>query len=195
MIKKLSVILSTILAVGCISSCSGAPDEEIIAALEELTPKAVEMYGIVYGDTLPHGEADENGMCVVSGESKYTNIFQIKSDLAKVFSDEYLQIISNTAFSGVAVDEGEISPKFFEQNGILYVNPSATENFEVIDSINLDGCKVIKKNKFMAVVELLQDEGNEDDMEITLRYTENGWRIDNIKFINISVNLLQNEEE
>ena len=186
MIKKLSLILSTLVVTAFVTSCGGAPDEEIIAALGELAPKAVEMHGVVYGDTVPHGEADESGMCVVSPESKYTGTDQINTALYEVFSDEYAEIIGNTAFRGVIADEGEINPKFFEQDGILYVNPSATENFEVIESINTEGCKVTKKNKFMAIVELPQNEGSEDDMEITLRYTENGWRIDNIKFINIS---------
>ena len=194
MIKKLSLILSMLILTASVSSCGGAPDEEIIAALNELAPKAVEMHGVVYGDTVPHGEADESGMCVVSENSKYSAISQIDSDLSAVFSDEYKQIIENTAFNGVSADEGQISPKFFEQDGVLYVNPSATENFEVIESINTEGCKVTNKNKFMAIVELPQGAGAEDDMEITLRSTENGWRIDNIKFINISENLLQNEE-
>ncbi len=194
MIRKLSVILSAITLTASLSSCGGAPDEEIISALGKITPDALEMLDVVYGDFVPHGEADESGMCVVSEDSKYKSTDQINKALLEVFSEEYTEIIKNTAFRGVIADEGEINPKFFEQDGILYVNPSATENFKFVESIDLNGCEVMKKNKFMAIVSVPQGEGAEDDMEITMHYTEYGWKIDNLKYKNISENLLQNEE-
>lgn len=183
MIKRLSLIVASLLCILlAVPSCAGASDDEILLALGELAPGATEMYEIVYGDSLPHGVADSSGMCVVSEAAKYRSAEEISAAMLEVFSVEYAQVLANTAFRGVSVDEGERKPKFFEQDGVLYVCPSATEDFSVPAAPDLSGAKVTKKNKYMAIVNIPLGDGEEDDIEVTLRYTSNGWRIDSPLF-------------
>lgn len=182
MIKKVSLIAAALIAVSLMSSCSGAPDSEILGALEGLAPKASELYGVVYGDSLPHGEEDESGMCVVSEDAQYQSRADISAALKDVFTNEYASTIEITAFRGVSADEGEISPKFFEQNGVFYVCPSSTEDFNVPDGVDLTGAKVVKKNRFMAKVNIPLGEGEEDDVEVTLKLVDGVWKIDSPLF-------------
>lgn len=182
MIKRLSLAATIIAATLSLNSCGGAADEEILSALESLAPKATEMYGVIYGDTLPHGEEDKSGMCVVSSDSEYKSIAEIESAMLEVFTDEYANVLKITAFMGVSSDEGEISPKFFEQNGILYVCPSVTDDFNVPTEVDLTGAEVVKKNQYMAKVNIPLSEGEDDDIEVTLKLIDGVWKIDSPLF-------------
>jgi len=177
-IKKISFIVALFIGIAVMTSCSGAPDEDILAALKELSPKAIKMYEIVYGDVLAHGEPDENGMCVVEATSEFKSEKDISDAIDEVFTDEYGRILKNTAFNGVSTDEGGINPKYYEKDGVLYVCPSSTEGMNYTKEIDLKGAKVVKKNRFMAKVLLPLGKGDKDDLEVTLKFIDGNWKID-----------------
>ena len=182
MINKLLSAFLIVVSLFNVASCGGVSDDEILSTLSELAPRAAEVYAVIYGDSVPHGEADESGMCMVSEDSKYKSTADISLSMLDAFTVEYADVLANTAFRGVTSDEGGKNPKFFEQDGVLYVCPSATEGFVVPSAPDLTNAKVVKKNKFMAVVNIPQGDGIEDDIEVTLRFTDKGWKIDSPLF-------------
>ncbi len=165
-----------ILSLTLLMSCGGgASDQTILSALEELAPKAHTLYGIIYGDTLPHGEALDDGYCQVSASAPMKSISELRASMETVFSPDYVKILSNTAFSGVSSDEGMISAKFTERGGVLFVNPKVTEDFGEPRTFDLSKAKVLKKNPYMAIVLLPHADG---DLEVTLRNVGGAWLID-----------------
>ena len=179
--KKLAVLLVvlTLAAAAALTSCGGAGDDELISSLEALAPGAGELYRVIYADVLPHGEAEEDGYCKVSTDADYTSIAAIQKAMSEVFTPEYCQILSNTAFSGISVDEGSIGAKFAEENGVLYVNPSVTEDFAMPRTFDLSSAKVVKKNNFMAIIRIPHADG---DVEVTMRRINGAWLIDSPMF-------------
>lgn len=179
MIKKAALFLAVLTMLIILVSCGGADDNEILSALGELSPKARELYGIVYGDALAHGEVEDDGYARVSEDAEYQSIDEIKAALSEVFTPEYCEIIYNTAFSGVAVEEGEISSKFGEDETGLYVNPSVTEGFAEPREFDITAAEVVKKNRFAAVVRIPHNDG---DIEVTLTFIDGKWLIDSPMF-------------
>ncbi len=174
--KYLLLFIIMLLCLAGLTSCGGgASDEVILNELEELAPKAKELYDIIYGDGLAHGEPDESGYAKVSDEAKYKSENEIVLAMLEVFTPEYYQILSNVAFKGVSVDEGAIAEKFYEKDGILYVNPSVTADFGEIEIPDLKQAKVIKKNRYMAIVEIPVEDSS---IEVTLRLVDGSYRID-----------------
>lgn len=169
-----------IISLTALCSCGGgADDAEILSALDTLAPKAHELYTIVYGDALPHGEIEDDGYARVSDGAKYQSIEQIKAALGDVFTAEYCEIIYNTAFGGITVDEGTIGAKFGEDETGFYVNPSVTENFAAPREFDLSEAKIIKKNRFAAIVSIPHEDG---DLEVTLTLIDGKWLIDSPMF-------------
>lgn len=174
--KVLVLLFCLIFSANLLLSCGTAvSDEEIISALVQLAPKARAVYGVVYGDGLAHGPADDTGYCLVDVEAEYASIAEIKAAIYTVFTPEYGQIIENTAFRGVETDEGYIGAKFMERDGSLYVNPSATSDFSLPREFDMDTAAVKEKTIYMAEIVLEHVDGN---IEVTLQYMDGKWLID-----------------
>lgn len=174
--KKIIIFASLALML-LLSSCAKGPaDSEIIDALADLSEDAYELNLIIYGDGLLHEENEENGYYKVSEDAKYTTAGEIKKAMSKVFSPQYIEVINNTAFRGVSVDEGTVGAKFMEsESGELYVNPSVTENFGEPRKIDTSKAKIKAKNAYAAVVVIPHEDG---DIEVTMRNVEGKWFID-----------------
>ncbi len=173
--KLLTLSLAVILSILLIS-CDTVPDEEIISSLENLSVAAYDLNMIIYGDSLDHEEEpEENGYYKVSPYAEYTSIEELIEALKLVFSPEYIEIMSNTAFNGVSVNEGMVGAKFMEKDGQMYVNPSVTENFGEPKMIDTTKAKVANKNNYVAIV-IIPD--GDDDIEITMRNVDGKWLID-----------------
>lgn len=174
--RKLKQLFSLIFLSFYLCSCTGGvSDDEIIAAVRELAPRAKEIYEIVYGDSFKHGPADDTGYCLVDENAEYNSVADISASIYEIFTPEYGQIIENTAFRGVESDEGYIGPKFVERDGLLYVNPSATNGFSMPREFDTQTADVNEKNIYMAVVTLGHENGN---IEVTLQYMDGKWLID-----------------
>lgn len=162
------------------SSCAKAQDDaSIIAAFSALAPKAHELYGIVYGDVLPHEkEAGNDGYYAVSSDAEYQSIAELKAAMNQVFSSGYLEILYNTAFSGVSEDEGAIDAKFVEKDGALYVNPDVTSNFGSPREFDFASAEVLKANPYKAIVSVPVTGADSEALEVSMQMAEDGWRID-----------------
>ena len=180
MIKQLTVwgMLAVLLLTLCACGAA-APAIDYIAILEELAPKAAEMYSVIYGDALPHGEAGSDGYCKVSADSPYSSISEVKLAMSEVFTSDYIRLLANTAFQGISVDEGAIGAKFTEREGVLYVNPSVTEGFSTPRSFDFSRASVVKANRFMAKIELYHEGGG---IEVTIRLSDGVWLLDSPMF-------------
>ncbi len=173
--KLLSLTLTVILSVLLIS-CNTVADEVVISALADLSDEAYELNLIIYGDGLAREEvAEENGYYKVSADAEYTSVAALKTAMGEVFSPEYIEIMNNTAFRGVSSDAGVVGAKFMEKDGVMYVNPSVTENFGEPKMIDTTKAKVANKNNYVAIV-IIPD--GDDDIEITMRNVDGKWLID-----------------
>lgn len=179
MIKKAVLFLLAALIAVMMFSCGAADDSEIMSSFSELAPKATQLFKIVYGDGLAYGEIGEDGYAPVLDSAAYTTAAELEEAMFEVFTPEYVQVLSNTAFSGVSSDQGKINPKFKEVNGHLYVDPSVTADFGEIRDFDISDAYVSKKNRQMAKVYVHHEEG---DIEVELELTDDGWRIDSPLF-------------
>lgn len=179
--RKLSFLLIlSVVTLALLASCgSGVSDKALLEALNTLAPEAQALYGVIYGDTLPHGDALDDGYCQISSASPYKSISEIRAAIDRVFSPEYAKILANTAFSGVSSDEGAISAKFVERGGVLFVNPEVTADFGAARTFDISGAKVLKKNPYMAIVLLPHSDG---DLEVTMQNVNGKWMIDSPMF-------------
>ena len=173
----ITLILAAVVLFCC--ACGGVSDKVLLDALAEAAPKASELYGIIYGDALPHGEALDDGYCQVSSSAPYKTITALRTAIGSVFSPEYSKILENTAFSGVSSDEGAISAKFVERGGVLFINPEVTADFGAPRTFDISKATVLKKNPYMAIVLLPHADG---DLEVTLQNVNGKWMIDSPMF-------------
>ena len=163
-----------------LTACGGGvSDQVLLDALTEAAPTAYELYGIIYGDELPHGDALDDGYCQVSSTAPFKSITALRTAIGSVFSPEYSKILENTAFSGVSSDEGAISAKFVERGGVLFVKPEVTEGFAKPRSFDISAARVVKKNPYMAIVLIPHADG---DLEVTLQNVNGKWMIDSPMF-------------
>ena len=173
----ITLILAAVVLFCC--ACGGVSDKVLLDALAEAAPKASELYGIIYGDALPHGEALDDGYCQVSSSAPYKTITALRTAIGSVFSPEYSKILENTAFSGVSSDEGAISAKFVERGGVLIIKPEVTADFGAPRTFDISKATVLKKNPYMAIVLLPHADG---DLEVTLQNVNGKWMIDSPMF-------------
>ena len=173
----ITLILAAVVLFCC--ACGGVSDKVLLDALAEAAPKASALYGIIYGDALPHGEALDDGYCQVSSSAPYKTITALRTAIGSVFSPEYSKILENTAFSGVSSDEGAISAKFVERGGVLFINPEVTADFGAPRTFDISKATVLKKNPYMAIVLLPHADG---DLEVTLQNVNGKWMIDSPMF-------------
>ena len=98
-----------------------------------------------------------------------------ESAMSEVFSEDYIEILSNTAFGGVSVDEGSIGAKFIERDGILSVDPTVTEDFGEPREFDLDTARIVKQNRFVAIIAV---SSGSDELEVTMRLEDGVWKLD-----------------
>lgn len=169
------LILTFSLILCCLVSCGGYDKNELIEAVRELSPKAFELYAVIYGDALERSDVEEaNGYYLVT-DGRYQSVAELKAAMNEVFSESYMKVISNTAFDGVSSDEGAISAKFLEVGGKLYVNPEVTADFSEPRRFDTDNIKVVKQNRFKAKVAV---KCGDDELEVTLQKSDGKWKLD-----------------
>lgn len=176
--KRLFAASIAIMLILSICSCgAGAQDEsEILDAFSSLAPKALEVYGIIYGDELTHeSEAGSDNYYAVSETAEYRSISELKAVMEKVFTDGYSQVLCNTAFYGAVANDVVIYAKFIEKDGRLYVNPKTTEDFGKPREFDLDGARVVKMNQYRAIVAVSDGSA---ELEVYMQKESGEWRID-----------------
>lgn len=172
--KKIIGLLLTV-SLLLLVSCGGYDSKELVSAINDLAPKARELYSVIYGNDIGRSALEESNGYYLVTDSRYQSIAEIKSAMKEVFSESYIKVISNTAFNGVSSDEGAISAKFKEIGGKLYVNPEVTADFGEPRDFDLDDIKIVKQNRFKAKVAL---KSGEETLEVTLQKEDGVWKLD-----------------
>lgn len=175
--KKLT-LLTVILYLVTLASCGTSAEDEqkLLDDFRAAAPRALELYSYIYGDALPlTDEESVSGYYVVADNSPIKTMDDFESALEEVFSEDYIEVISNTAFGGVSVDEGSIGAKIIERDGILSVDPTVTEDFGEPREFDLDTARIVKQNRFIAIVAV---KSGTDELEVTLRLEDGVWKLD-----------------
>lgn len=170
-------LTAVIIALPLLSACGIAVDEdEILSAFSELAPAAQELYLIVYGDGLAHEEEmGSDGYYAVSADARYQSIAELKGALRGVFSEGYAQVLENTAFCSVSNEDEYIYAKFIEKDGVMYVNPKATEDFGEPREFELSKARIVQANRYKAIVAVPDGDG---ELEVAMQKQDGVWLID-----------------
>lgn len=176
----LTVILCLVMLIFCgtLASCgtSEADEQKLLDDFRAAAPRAVTLYDYIYGDGLPlTSEESVSGYYVVADDSPIKTMDAFMSAMSEVFSEDYIEILSNTAFGGVSVDEGSIGAKFIERDGILSVDPTVTEGFGEPREFDLDTARIVKQNRFVAIIAVST---GSDELEVTMRLEDGVWKLD-----------------
>lgn len=177
MIKK-SALLIVLLYLVTLASCgvSAEDEQKLLDDFRAAAPRAAILYGYIYGDDLPLSDEESAlGYYIVADDSPIKTMDEFEDALSEVFSEDYIKVISNTAFGGVSVDEGSIGAKFIERDGILSVDPIVTEDFAEPREFDLSTARVVKQNRFIAIVAV---KSGSDELEVTMKLEDGVWKLD-----------------
>ncbi len=180
--------------------------EEMRTVLEDLLPKSGELNEIYFGKGLPTNR-DENAVQAfydsfdtdiaaisytpVDPASGYETVEDIKAATLAVFTEEYAQVLFDRAFTGISdvFDEGTATEHrttavyalYLEQDGYLTKRVNMENDAIPLGrTYDLGSLEVLRENGTGVQVRLKSFyQGNPSvDVEIWLKETENGWRLD-----------------
>ncbi len=192
----LSVILLFLAVLSC-SSCSGsAPDvEEIRDRVVYLIEGSKELNVIFFGRGLPVYERDDalsekKGVYYddsftshdrVSESSNYITVEQIKTAADKIYSEDYLSAIYETAFEGV-ISSGSSYLRFYDSGEWLYQSRYATD-FGLSERIyDYSTMKIVKPSSSEYVNIVINSYTIEDEtvrpVTLSLVYERGSWYLD-----------------
>ncbi|MFA6948065.1 MAG: hypothetical protein WCQ72_03715 [Eubacteriales bacterium] len=183
--KKLISVALTALLVFSLACCSpSVTDEQARSILAGLIPKAEYLNDVFWGEGLAaKGGASYNASSSissqyyeVSADCPYQTLVQLYSAAAEVYSDDYLKIISETAFDG----SDDIQPRYSENDaGVLTVNVS-NKGFELSTTLHPE--KATVKRCSFGVLEVAvpcEFRGEPDEDYIITLVDEDGvWKLD-----------------
>ncbi len=192
------IVLSVMMAVIIMSlaSCGSHTDEnEVKRIVEDLVTASYELNDIYFGKGLtfdPEGESTLKDYYPAAESVKYKSTADIKAATEAVFTKEYCDILYEAAFSGFSSyaysdDEdsslsvnGKVLARYIDDYDILHVYGEITPVIEKMREYDFDSM-TIKKNteSFIDVIVPSMIDGKKDmDIKLSLRNTENGWRLD-----------------
>lgn len=162
--------------------------EEAEAILTELLPKAEEINDIIWGEGLPVEPGQDEALKTVTAaqyrtvakDAPYQSIDELKTAIASVYSDAFIEnTINYAAFEGAedALEDtaAQMYPRYSENDtGVLLVDIT-NPGFELTTEIDASTVKVVdaEKNK-----QHLEVESNAGTLKIVIVLQENGWRLD-----------------
>lgn len=201
--KKIFIgIISVLLVVSAtvtLSSCSGkAPNiEDVNERFVYLIEESKELNVIFFGTGLPiyrrDGELSERQMVYyndkVSGynkvlldNSEYLSIDDIKSAADKIFSDEYLSELYESAFDGIMVNDSNAYVRFYDNTEWLYQNINAGE-FSLSERIyDYSTMEIVKPSNSKYVTVSIESYTLKDPkrrtVDLTFVYENGDWFLD-----------------
>lgn len=201
--KKIFIgIISVLLVISAtvtLSSCSGkAPNiEDVNERFVYLIEESKELNVIFFGTGLPiyrrDGELSERQMVYyndkVSGynkvlldNSEYLSIDDIKSAADKIFSDEYLSELYESAFDGIMVNDSNAYVRFYDNTEWLYQNINAGE-FSLSERIyDYSTMEIVKPSNSKYVTVSIESYTLKDPkrrtVDLTFVYENGDWFLD-----------------
>jgi len=201
--KKIFIgIISVLLVISAtvtLSSCSGkAPNiEDVNERFVYLIEESKELNVIFFGTGLPiyrrDGELSERQMVYyndkVSGynkvlldNSEYLSIDDIKASADKIFSDEYLSELYESAFDGIMVNDSNAYVRFYDNTEWLYQNINAGE-FSLSERIyDYSTMEIVKPSNSKYVTVSIESYTLKDPkrrtVDLTFVYENGDWFLD-----------------
>ncbi|MBR4032526.1 MAG: hypothetical protein IKJ07_07320 [Clostridia bacterium] len=201
--KKIFIgIISVLLVISAtvtLSSCSGkAPNiEDVNERFVYLIEESKELNVIFFGTGLPiyrrDGELSERQMVYyndkVSGynkvlldNSEYLSIDDIKAAADKIFSDEYLSELYESAFDGIMVNDSNAYVRFYDNTEWLYQNINAGE-FSLSERIyDYSTMEIVKPSNSKYVTVSIESYTLKDPkrrtVDLTFVYENGDWFLD-----------------
>lgn len=172
----------------CACNNSGVPEEELAKTAGQLIEASYEINEIFYGDGLEVDEgtsvieyedaAATGNYCRVTDDCPYRSIDEIKAAAEKVFTEEYLSDIYESAFEGNDI----LRPRYgtdsqgYLTRDITLGSPKQTGEWTEWD---ISSIKIKKANGSAAVFSVTGTyRGQKDDEVMQMIKTTDGWRLD-----------------
>lgn len=194
----ISVALAALLFLLLTACSSKAPElsqvkEDFVSLIEQ----SKEINEILFGDGLPvyerGGEEDTlhkiydglgasySNYEIVSSESKYLTIGEIKEAAERVYSKEYLESIYETTFVGYAdATAGVFAAKYYESEDWLFQNMDTPSFLKGVREYDFSTMKIIKPSKADFVNVEIDSTLDGQSLTIQLSFVKQGgeWRLD-----------------
>ncbi len=189
MIKRISLVLISLVMILSLVSCNGGhTDEEITEAAKALIEKSYEVNEIYYGKGLPSTGESSIGLTseysVVDPECGYSTVDQLKELAASVYSADYCEHLYIIAFEGISNPEDEESVSFaryiVDFSDTLTVSKDAAENGMVLNRTYDFSTIVVEKcvrNSATISVQSLVDGKKDEILTINLVFENDHWRL------------------
>lgn len=188
-IKK---VLSLILALLCVLtfvSCGdiGYTEEEIKQTAQTLIEASYELNEIYFGEGLPTKDEVSVGSALyrpVTDDCKYHSTLEIKAATEKVYTEDYCQILFKRGFEGTSLqsDTRIVYARFIDDfDGRLTARKDLKEtalyNGRTYDfsTMKVDS---MKKTEAKITVTSIVHGKTDQDVAITLKLEQSGWRLD-----------------
>lgn len=199
--KVLFSLLLIILACFFLLSCSKKSPalEDVKEDFTSLIEASGEINTIFFGEGLPTyergGEYAEENMIyegissaydkyeIVSTESKYITVNEIKAAAEKVYSKDYLEPIYETTFVGYADETtGIFSAKYYEADGLLFKNTSFNSFIKsyVIREYDFSTMEIINPSTedFVNISIESSVDGKKEAVNLSFTKQDGEWRLD-----------------
>lgn len=199
--KILTVIVSFSLMITALlsfSSCATKPPslEEVKEEFISLIEASAEINTIFFGEGLPvydrEGSEEEKSFYlslgseldnyeIVSGESKYITVNEIKNAAELVYTPEYLESVYEMVFDGYADENvGVKASRYYESGEWLCMSMNYEPLISGVREYDYGTMEMVKPSDGQYVNVSIESSLYGESLRVTLAFskTENGWRLD-----------------
>lgn len=204
--KIIVFLLTLTIAAACLISCGGSANiEEIRGVLHDLIPRSEELNVIYFGEGLPlasdrelvekfYASFDSDVEMInyhpVDPDCGYASEDDIRAATLSVFTEEYSEYLFERAFTGITAVFGEGTDEEVKLNAIyamyLMQNDTLTVRVDVADDAiplgrvyDIDRAEIVRERRGYVIVSVPSTlDGVEEDIELRLERTPEGWRLD-----------------
>lgn len=182
--KTIRFLAIALVITACFSlyGCSKPKKADVLAAYNELYPRAFTVTEYIYGKGLPYDGTYEGATSPnyvpVSADSPYKSVDELKAAVLEVYTEGYYDsTLKYVLFESIAPDEqgmtGSAPPRYKEQNGTLYVDTA----YKPLNLVKCDPSQAyIVEIKSKSAIVGAKREGTDKDKSFLMALTENGWR-------------------
>ena len=203
--RIIAFLIILAIAITALTSCGSSVEiGEVREILRDLIPKSEELNVIYFGEGLPissdrevveefYASFDSDIEMInyhpVDPDCGYTSEDEIRSATLEVYTEEYAEYLFERAFVGITaqLSDGEEDVKYnaiyamyIMQNGTLTVRLDlADEAIPLGREYDIDAAEIVRSRGNYVIVSVPSVlDGVEEDIELRLTNTANGWRLD-----------------
>lgn len=191
-VTRAAAVAAAVILLTALFSCGAKyEDAEIISAASELIEASYEINVIYFGSGLPTVPSDDTVLkhSEIAEDSPYRTKSEIMDATLAVYTEEYSEYLFEKAFTGFSVSFDEdsvdgdtvIDARYVEYGGRLVVLPIDEQDVLKLDrTYDTTGIKVVRQRGDKATVSVpsFVKAVPDDEVELTLVKTDDGWRLD-----------------